>query len=100
LLRGVETAPLADGPRGFELTGAHGPGRVVFVETVGKGAAVPGGDGETVVLTLEATGEVPPGCVVLDLLGRRIHGDGGVLLDSVREHCRKQIGRASCRERV
>jgi acetyltransferase-like isoleucine patch superfamily enzyme len=90
LLRGVETAPLADGPRGFELTGAHGPGRVVFVETVGKGAAVPGGDGETVVLTLEATGEVPPGCVVLDLLERRVHGDGGVLLDSVREHCRKR----------
>ena len=90
VLRGVETAPLTDGQRGFELTGTHGPGRVVFLETVGKGAPVPGGDGETVVLTLEATGDVPPGCAVLDLLGRRVHGDGGVLLDSVREHCRKR----------
>lgn len=89
-LRGVETAPLADGLRGFELTGAEGPGRVVFLETVGKGASIPGGDGETVVLTLDATGEPPPGCSVLDLLDRRVHGQGGILLDSVRELCRKR----------
>jgi acetyltransferase-like isoleucine patch superfamily enzyme len=89
-LSGVATAPLGDGARGFELTGAEGPGRVVFVETVGKGTAVPGGDGDTVVLALEATGGPPPGCAVLDLLGRRVHGDGGVLLDSVREFCRKR----------
>ncbi|HEY1315734.1 MAG TPA: biotin/lipoyl-containing protein [Gaiella sp.] len=89
-LRGVETASLTDGQRGFELTGAEGPGRVVFVETVGKGAAVPAGDGDTVVLTLEATGDVPPDCAILDLLARRVHGEGGVLLDSVREFCRKR----------
>jgi acetyltransferase-like isoleucine patch superfamily enzyme len=89
-LRGVETAPLTDGVRGFELTGAGGPGRVVFLETVGEGAAVPRGEGETVVLTLEATGEPPSGCAVLDLIGRRVHGEGGVLVDSVREHCRKR----------
>jgi hypothetical protein len=89
-LRGVETAPLADGLRGFELTGADGPGRVVFLETVGKGAGAPGGEGETVVLTLDVSGDPPAGCAVLDLLGRRVHGEGGVLLDSVREHCRKR----------
>jgi acetyltransferase-like isoleucine patch superfamily enzyme len=89
-LRGVETAPLAEGLRGFELTGAEGPGRVVFLETVGKDAAVPDGKGETVVLALEATGDLPAGCAVLDLLGRRVHGEGGVLLDSVREYCRKR----------
>jgi hypothetical protein len=51
---------------------------------------VPVGDGETVVLTLGASGETPAGCVVLDLLARRVHGDGGVLTDSVREYCRKR----------
>jgi len=27
---------------------------------------------------------------VLDLLGRHVHGTGGVVLDSVREFCRKR----------
>jgi acetyltransferase-like isoleucine patch superfamily enzyme len=89
-LRGVETAPLEDGQRGFEVIGPEPCGRVLFVETVGTGASVPGGDGETVVVTLEVTGDVPPACAVLDLLGRRVHGEGGVLLDSVREFCRKR----------
>jgi hypothetical protein len=86
----VATTPLTDGVRGFELTGGEGPGRVVFLETVGRGAAFPRGEGETVVLALEATGDAPSGCAVLDLLGRRVHGEGGVLLDSVRELCRKR----------
>ena len=30
------------------------------------------------------------GVAVLDLLGRRVHGSGGVVLDSVREFCRKR----------
>jgi carbonic anhydrase/acetyltransferase-like protein (isoleucine patch superfamily) len=89
-LRRVETAPLGAAHRGFELTGPEGPGRVVFLETVGKGTALPRGDGETVVLTLDTTGDVPAGCAVLDLLARHVHGDGGVLLDSVREFCRKR----------
>ncbi len=46
--------------------------------------------GETVVLTLELSGEPPAGCAVLDLLGRRVHGEGGVVLDSVREFGRKR----------
>ena len=89
-LSGVETGRLDEGSRGFELTGAEGPGRVVFVESIGKDAAVPAGDGETVVLTLDASGDTPPGCAVLDLLARRVTGEGGVLLDSVREFCRKR----------
>ena len=32
----------------------------------------------------------PEGVAVLDLLGRRVHGTGGVVLDSVREFCRKR----------
>ena len=35
-------------------------------------------------------GDVPDGVAVLDLLGRRVHGSGGVVLDSVREFCRKR----------
>ena len=30
------------------------------------------------------------GVAVIDLLGRRVHGSGGVVLDSVREFCRKR----------
>lgn len=72
-----------------ELTGANGPGRVVFVETL-RGGEVGPGDGETVVLTLELRGEAPAGVAVLDLLDHQVHGEGGVLLDSVREFCRKR----------
>ncbi len=89
-LRGIETGPLADGARGFELTGPDGPGRVVFLEKVGADTDVPAGEGDTVVLTLEVSGDPPDGCAVLDLLARRAHGEGGVLLDSVREFCRKR----------
>jgi acetyltransferase-like isoleucine patch superfamily enzyme len=89
-LSGVETAPLADGAHGFELTGGDVPGRVVFLETLGTDATVPTGAGETVVLTLDDAGGAPDGSAVLDLLAHRVSGDGGVLLDSVREFCRKR----------
>ena len=35
-------------------------------------------------------GDIPDGVAVLDLLDRRLHGTGGVVLDSVREFCRKR----------
>ncbi len=90
--RGVETEALdgeAKGLEGFALTGAGGPARILFSERL-SAAAVPAGDGETVVLTLTLEGGPPEGCAVLDLLERRVHGDGGVVLDSVREFCRKR----------
>ena len=43
-----------------------------------------------VVLTLEVRGDAPDGVAVIDLVERRIHGGGGVVLDSVREFCRKR----------
>jgi acetyltransferase-like isoleucine patch superfamily enzyme len=88
-LRGIATGPLADGDYGFELTGPEGPGRVVFEERA-TAASITAGTVETVVLTLEAVGDPPEGCAVLDLVARRVHGDGGVVLDSVRELCRKR----------
>jgi acetyltransferase-like isoleucine patch superfamily enzyme len=87
-LRGVDVGRL-EGADGLELAGREGPGRVLFVERLGEGDVV-AGEGETVVLTLELAGAPPPGCAVLDLLGHRVHGEGGVLLDSVREFCRKR----------
>ena len=51
---------------------------------------MPETDGEVVVLTLWLSGEPPAGCAVLDLLERRVHGDGSIVLDSVREFCRKR----------
>lgn len=84
VLRGAAVEALA-GADGIAVEGA---GRVLFVESLSGG--VEAGTGETVVLTLGLAGDPPPGCVVLDLLARRVHGEGGVLLDSVREFCRKR----------
>ena len=42
------------------------------------------------MLTLRLEGDPPGGCSVLDLLGRRVHGSGGILLESAREFCRKR----------
>jgi acetyltransferase-like isoleucine patch superfamily enzyme len=89
-LRGIAVAPPAtEGVDGLELTGVEGPGRVLFVERLTPGD-VAADAGETVVLTLELAGPPPEGCAVLELLARRAYGDGGVLLDSVREFCRKR----------
>ena len=49
-----------------------------------------GVDAPAVVLTLEVRGDVTDGVAVIDLVGRRVHGSGGVVLDSVREFCRKR----------
>jgi hypothetical protein len=63
---------------------------VLFVESVDAKFEPPDTDGEVVVLTLELAGDPPSGCAVLDLLARRVHGQAGVVLDSVREFCRKR----------
>ena len=88
-LRGSEVTPLElDGAAGFDVSDGETRGRVLLVERLE--GEVEHGEGETVVLTLELAGEPPAGCAVLDLLGRTVHGEGGVLLDSVREFCRKR----------
>ena len=47
-------------------------------------------DAPAVVLALDVRGDVPDGVAVIDLAGRQVHGSGGVVLDSVREFCRKR----------
>lgn len=66
---------------GFEVQGT----RVAFVDSYRGGIDAP-----AVVLALDVRGDVPEGVAVLDLLGRRVHGGGDVVLDSVREFCRKR----------
>ncbi len=81
-LRGHAVSAIAEGdPRGFEVEGTH----VLFTPTFRGVDGTP-----AVVLTLEMRGEVPGGVAVLDLVGRRVYGSGGVVLDSVRELCRKR----------
>jgi hypothetical protein len=81
-LRGHDVSAVSDGDeRGFEVEGT----RVYFTPSYAGG-----GQGPAVVLTLEADGSIPTDVAVLDLLGRQVHGDGGVVLDSVREFCRKR----------
>jgi hypothetical protein len=63
---------------------------VLFVEQVDAKFERPEADGEVIVLTLALAGDPPEGCSVLDLLARRVYGEGGEVLDSVRELCRKR----------
>ena len=81
-LRGQEVSAISgDEERGFEVAGT----RVVFTPSYSGG-----GEGEVVVLALEAGGEVPEGTVVFDLLDRTAYGQGGEVAESVREFCRKR----------
>ncbi len=78
-LRGHEVSAIEND--GFEVEGT----RVAFTQSYRGGVDAP-----AVVLALDVRGEPPEGVAVLDLLGRRVHGSGGVVLDSVREFCRKR----------
>jgi acetyltransferase-like isoleucine patch superfamily enzyme len=78
-LRGHPVSAIEDD--GFEVEGT----RVAFVPSYRGGV-----DGPAVVLALDVRGDVLDGVAVIDLLGRRLHGSGGVVLDSVREFCRKR----------
>jgi acetyltransferase-like isoleucine patch superfamily enzyme/glycine cleavage system H lipoate-binding protein len=78
-LRGHEVSRVEDDA--FEVEGT----RVLFTSSYRGDVQAP-----AVVLALDVRGDAPEGVAVLDLLGRRIHGSGGVVLDSVREFCRKR----------
>ncbi len=81
-LRGHAVSAIEHGdPRGFEIDGT----RVAFTASYRGGIEAP-----AVMLALDVRGDVPEGVAVLDLLGRRVHGSGGVVLGSVREFCRKR----------
>jgi acetyltransferase-like isoleucine patch superfamily enzyme len=86
-LRGHDVSRLDDG---FELRTEEGTSVVAFVERLTSDFRPPEASAETIVLTLDLAAEPPAGCAVLDLIGRRLHGEGGVVLDSVREFCRKR----------
>ena len=78
-LRGHAVSAIEDD--GFEVEGT----RVGFAPSY-RGGVV----GPAVVLALDVRGDVPDGVAVIDLLTRQVHGGGGVVLDSVREFCRKR----------
>ena len=78
-LRGREVSAIEDDA--FEIEGT----RVAFTQSY-RG----GGNAPAVILTLDARGDVPDGVAVIDLIARHVHGSGGVVLDSVREFCRKR----------
>lgn len=90
-LRGHSVSEITgDESRGFDIELEGGAaGRVAFMPTFDP-ARDERRDGESVVLTLDAHGEPADGVAVLDLLSRQLHGSGGVVLDSVREFCRKR----------
>jgi acetyltransferase-like isoleucine patch superfamily enzyme len=81
-LRGHAVSAIdGDDPRGFDVGGT----RVLFTSSYSGGV-----EGPAVVLALDVRGDVPVGVAALDLLGRRVHGSGGEVLESVREFCRKR----------
>ena len=87
-LRSVEVEAGPD--HSFSVRAEGKTALVLFVQTVDAKFEPPETDGEVVVLTLNVAGEAPAGCAVLDVVSRRVHGSGGVVLDSVRELCRKR----------
>jgi acetyltransferase-like isoleucine patch superfamily enzyme len=87
-LRGVDVAAGSDHSVAVRVDGKTS--LVLFAEQVDATFEPPETDGEVVVLTLDVAGDPPPGCAVFDLVARRVFGEGGVVLDSVRELCRKR----------
>ena len=87
-LRGVDVEAGTD--HSFSVRAEGKTALVLFVQKVDAKFEPPETDGEVVVLTLAVAGEAPAGCAVLDVVSRRVHGSGGVVLDSVRELCRKR----------
>ncbi|MCY4087317.1 MAG: hypothetical protein OXG37_10700 [Actinomycetia bacterium] len=88
-LRGHAVTPLPDG--GLELQIEGRTARVLFVERLEADARVGAEEGETVVMAFEFAGAPPTGVTVLDLLERTLHGSAeGVLVETVREFCRKR----------
>jgi hypothetical protein len=86
-LRGYDVSA---GDHSFTLTREGETSHVLALDEVDPSFDAPTG-GEVVVLTLSLNGGAPPqGCAVLDLIQRRVHGEGGIVLDSVREFCRKR----------
>lgn len=81
---------VSDTDGGFTLHRDGVTSHVLAVDEVGAGFEPPAADGEVVVLTLALGGQPPAGAAVLDLIDRRVHGTGGIVLDSVREFCRKR----------
>jgi acetyltransferase-like isoleucine patch superfamily enzyme len=86
-LRGHDVSRVDDG---FELRTEAGTSLVALVERLTSDYRPPAAEAETVLMTLDLAGDPPEGCAVLDLIGKRVHGEGGVVLDSVREFCRKR----------
>lgn len=81
-LRGHAVSAIEDGQiRGFDVEGT----RIAFTERFEGGIEAP-----AVVLALDVRAEPAEGVAVLDLTARCMHGEGGVVLDSVREFCRKR----------
>jgi len=78
-----------DGATAIELRLEGKTSIVLYTARLGGSYQPPAVDGEKVLLTLELDGEPPQGCAVLDLLERRVYGEGALVLDSVREFCRK-----------
>jgi carbonic anhydrase/acetyltransferase-like protein (isoleucine patch superfamily) len=84
-LGGHEVSAVEDGA--FTLTSDEGAVRIAFTPESSP-ESLPAGP--AVVLALEHEGGVPEGVAVLELLARRVHGSGGIVLDSAREFCRKR----------
>ena len=91
-VRGHEISAVEDDgdARRFDLAHDGRVARILFrpaVTDVPERAAAD----EVICLTLDArVSELPAGVAAIDLLARRLNGEGGIVLESVREFCRKR----------
>ena len=92
-LKGYDVAPLRTVPAyGFRMTHYGKRFQLVFVETYAAEGPILDQADETVILTLDTSGEKPPSdCTLIDLLAKKLIGlGGGLFVDTCREFLRKR----------
>ena len=91
-MKGREVSPLPAGaPTAFQVS--HEGQRFVlsFHEELSAGALPGGGEDERVIWTFDAAGgSVPAGCTIMDVLHKRLTGQGGLFAETAREFLRKR----------
>jgi acetyltransferase-like isoleucine patch superfamily enzyme len=89
--KGYEVSPQRVAPFRFELQYMGKHFQLCFLESCNGGSIPLEPMDESIIWTLESNREEPlPGFTVIDLIGKRFLGDGGIFAESTREFVRKR----------
>jgi len=87
-LKGFAVTPVDDDTFSLEYGGKRF--RLVFQDTFAGNAIDFASSDLCVIWALHASSSPPPGCTLVDLLGKTIEGEGGIFVDTTREFLRKR----------